>query len=317
MPNTIICGGIAIDDISLPKIKLVNEVGGSAVYASLAASIFCPTLLAGIIGNDFPKEFGEVLKDRGIDTQHIQHSEKPTFRWKGKYTEDLSSITVIDQQLNAYHDFQLDGVVSAARRCKTIFFSNIDPEIQLKIIDKIPKRTIKLLDSMDLWIVEKRDLLIKVLEKVDIFFIGLKEATLLVEEDLPVYEMVNKILSYGPKVVVLKKGEYGLSVYGSFGTLAVPSYPLTHAIDPSGAGDSLGGAIAGVLARVGELNKSNLFASVLLGSIVSSFVVEGYATQSLQQLSLREVINRTKTFLRQLPNANVLFPLQKLEDMKI
>lgn len=297
--KTLICGGIAIDDITLPNVKLEGVVGGSAIYASFAASIFTKTILSGIIGYDFPKFFLESLKKRNIDISLVKLSKKPSFRWKAVYSEDLRQIDVTEQKINAFEDFELTNS-SLIKNCKTVFISNMDPAIQLKLVKKLPKRMIKIVDSMNLWIIEKRELLKEVLKFIDIIMIDENEARLLVQDKCPIWELVDKIMLMGPKVIILKKGEYGLTMYGRMGILSLPSYPLTNAIDPSGAGDSLGGAIAAVLAKIGTFDKKSVQTAVFLGNIVASFVVGDYTFNSLKKITLTEVINRSDIYKKQL-----------------
>jgi ribokinase len=301
--KTLICGGIAIDDIRLPGEFYSKVVGGSAIYASLAASLFSPTILSGVVGQDFPKDYLEKLKKKKVDLSNVQYSKLPSFRWKGKYSDDLSGLITTDQRTNAFSEFRLDGLENVAKNCKVVFLSNIDPDIQFNLMKNLPCKVVKMLDSMDLWIVEEREKLKKVLAMTDVFFVSSREARLLVEQESPFLEVVEKIMLLGPKVVVVKKGEHGLTMYGKMGTIAVPSYPLSMAIDPSGAGDSLGGAVAGVLSSIGRFDSSSMATAIVVGNIVASFVVEGISTSSLLDLTKDEVVNRAKTFLSQLPNS--------------
>lgn len=304
--KALICGGIAVDDIRLPSTMLTGVVGGSAIYGSLASQLFTQTILGGAIGHDFPHDFLEFLKRKHIDISHLVHSKKPSFRWKGQYSEDLSILQTTDQRMNAFEDFKLDGLQHAAKNCGVVFISNIDPSIQLELIQQLPSKVVKTLDSMDLWIVEKREALKRVLRQVDVFFVSMEEATLLVESRGPILAMVEKIMTYGPKTVVLKKGQHGLTMYGRMGTFSIPSYPLAHVVDPSGAGDSLGGAIAGILARLGRFDQDAMKTALFLGNVIASFVIEDYATKALHDITIKEVVNRAKTFLHQLPDEHEL-----------
>lgn len=303
--KTLICGGIAIDDIKFPGEALKGVVGGSAIYASLASAIFVPTIVSGVIGKDFPSDFIVKLAKRNIDISFLQKSSKSSFRWRGQYSDDLSILRTTDQRMNAFSDFKLDGLGNAAKNCKVVFLSNIDPQIQLDLIEKLPSKVIKMLDSMDLWIVEKREVLKKALSFTDIFFVSLNEAKMLVEIEAPILEIVERIMLLGPKVVIVKKGEYGLTMYGKMGTCAVPAYPMATTVDPSGAGDSLGGAVAGVLAKLGRFDSLSMTKALVVGNIVSSFVVEGLSIDPLMTLKRREIINRAKTFLSQLPSSDL------------
>ncbi|MEI6690836.1 MAG: PfkB family carbohydrate kinase [bacterium] len=300
--NSAILGTFGIDDISLPGHDLERVVGGAASYASLASSIFAPTLVSGMIGSDFPNDFIEILKSKNVNVDFVQHSKEKSFRWNAYYSDDLNQLTTTYQAMNASKDYDVSKLNFGKMPPKVAFLANLDPSMQSKMIDQLPENTIKLLDSMDLWMIDKRDELREVLKKVDVFFVSEEEAGLLVGKKMPLHYMLDELMSYGPKIIVLKKGRFGLTMYGALGTLSVPSYPMTHVVDPSGAGDSLGGSVAGVLASIGTFNYASMSTALVLGTVVSSFVVEGYTFSPLLNLTLDEVRNRVKMFMDQLPN---------------
>lgn len=304
--KSLILGTFNIDDISLPGQLLKETVGGAASYAGLASSLFTRTAVAGMAGKDFPLEFIDKLISKGIDVSNIQKSDKPSFRWKAMYSNDLNNLETTYQAMNASVDLNVNKIDEIIGLTKVVFFSNLDPDLQLKMINSVPDHVVKLLDSMDLWIVEKRDVLKEVLKKVDIYFVSEQEAKLLIGKSLPMQEMVNEIMQLGPKVVVIKKGRHGISMYGAFGTLSIPSYPMSHVVDPSGAGDSLGGATAGALAKLGTFNFESVATALFMGSVVSSFVVEGYTLEPLLTLTIDEVMNRADMYLKQLPSHELL-----------
>lgn len=299
---SLVIGGIAIDDIQLPHETLTGVVGGSAIYGSLASSIFTPTYLGGVMGEEFPKDFHKRMIDLGIDMSMLQRSKKPSFHWSARYSSDLSTVTTLHQQLNAFEDFKTPNFKDAQSPIAAAFVSNIDPEIQIKILNSLPKKTIKIIDSMDLWVVEKRKQLREAISLADILLINEAEMQLFVPEPIPVVDKVEKMMEIGPKVVIYKRGEYGLTMYGKLGTMTIPSYPLSYAVDPSGAGDVLGGSLAGVLARYHSLTPKAMKTAIVLASIVASYVVEDYVTDGVIDLTLEEVLNRTKLFLTQLPS---------------
>lgn len=305
--KSLILGTFAIDDISLPKQNLKEVVGGAASYAALASAIFTSTSVGGVAGNDFPQEFVNKLVKRGVNVDNIQRSKRPSFRWKALYSNDLVDLQTTYQSMNAAEDLDIEKIDSTSMNvANTVFFSNLDPAVQLTMINKIPEHTVKLLDSMDLWIVEKREILRRVLKKVDVYFVSVQEAKLLVGKSLPIHEMVSEIMQMGPKVVVIKKGHNGMTMFGVFGTLSIPSYPMVNVIDPSGAGDSLGGATAGVLAKLGTFDFESVATALFMGSVVSSFVVEGYTLDPLLTLTMDEVMNRADMYLKQLPSKTLL-----------
>jgi len=307
MGSSVILGTFAVDDITLPSQNLKEVAGGAASYASLASSLFAHTSVAGVTGIDFPSEFISKLIDKNVDINNIQKSERESFRWKALYSNDLVDVQTTYQSMNAAEDIDVDKIsITTLNTATTVFFANLDPSIQLKMINRVPDHVVKLLDSMDLWIVEKRDVLKRVLQKVDIYFVSIQEARLLVGKSLPIKEMVDEIMQLGPKVVVIKKGHNGMTMFGAFGTMSIPSYPMVNAIDPSGAGDSLGGATTGVLAKLGTFDFESVSTALFMGSVISSFVVEGYTFERLLELTIDEVLNRAELYLKQLPNRDTL-----------
>lgn len=304
--KSLVLGVFAIDDIRLPNHNLNEVVGGAASYAGLASALFTKTGVGGMAGKDFPQIFIEKLVAKGLDVSNIQRSDKESFRWKAMYSADLNDLETTYQSMNAAVDLDVDMMDRAIGSTKVIFFSNLDPDFQLKMINKTPSHVIKLLDSMDIWIVEKRDILKEVLRKVDIYFVSEHEAKLLIGKSLPIQDLVDEIMQLGPKVVIIKKGRHGVSMYGAFGMMSIPSYPMAHVVDPSGAGDSLGGATAGALAKLGSFDFNSVATALFMGSVVSSFVVEGYTLDPLLTLTLDEILNRSEMYLKQIPNHEIL-----------
>ncbi|MFC1653293.1 PfkB family carbohydrate kinase [Patescibacteria group bacterium] len=312
--KSFICPTMAVDKIHFKEHCLNNVVGGSATYAALASSIFCETALSSIVGNDFPLDYLDLLESKGVDISGVYKSKRKSFHWEARYSADLGKVTTIKNEMNAFEDYDAKKVKPLSKDSFAAFVSNIDPEIQGKIVKNLPKNTIKILDSMELWMIEKRDHLIKVLEDVDVFTISEGEAKFLVGKDLPLPEMIETLMLLGPKVIVYKKGEHGLSVYGKLGNFIVPSYPLVYAVDPTGAGDVLGGAIAGVLSALGRFDMRSMRTAALLGSILASYTVEAYGTEILESITKEEVLNRTSMFLTQLPCEKLESDLEILRD---
>ena len=304
--QSLVCPTLAVDNLALPDHILTGIVGGSASFAAIGSSLFAPTILSGIIGRDFPKSFIKELEKRKINSDHLQKSKKRSFHWDAKYSEDLHKVTTIKNEMNAFADYKTTGLKTLSKNCFAAFISNIDPKLQIKILKSLPKKTIKILDSMDLWMIERLPELKKAMKLVDVFMVSETEANLLVEGNPPVPELIDKIMRMGPKVVIYKRGEYGLTMYGKMGTIIVPSYPFTFALDPTGAGDVLGGAIAGVLTSLGHFDRSSMTTAVLLGNIAASFAVEDYGIEGILNASYNGVINRANIFLDQLPNKDNL-----------
>ena len=294
-------GTLALDDIDLPSVSIRGIPGGSGVFGTLAASIFCDTGIVSVLGSDFPKEFLKKMEKKGVNTAVLQRSKKLSFRWGAKYSDDLSEVKTVNRELNALEDFD-PSKLKKIDDVKAVFVSKNSPLSQKGVFNVVPKKAIKILESRGNWITNERTALKKVLKEVDIFFVNEEELGLLVQKDLPIPEMMERVMLLGPKIIVFKRGEHGLVMYGKYGTMIVPSYPLTYAIDPTGAGDSLAGSLVGILGCMGELNEKNMKTALVLASTVSSFVVEDYGTASLEELTLNEVINRASMYLGQLPS---------------
>jgi sugar/nucleoside kinase (ribokinase family) len=308
--NVLVCGSTAFDSIKLPSVTTDNEVGGAGVYASVAASIFAPTRLASSIGIDFSEDFLNVLKGKGVDLSLVQKSNKKTFHWTARYSNDLSECVVVNREFGADADFKPSLLKGKVNDVQVAFLAKIDPKIQLEVISLLPKKTIIIIESAPRWTTTERNILKEVLKRTDVFMVSSEEAGLLVDVEPSVPHLIEQILQMGPKVVVFKKGEFGLTMYGKMGNMVVPSYPFAYAVDPTGAGDVLGGSIAGVLAKLGTFDTPSLKKAVLIGSTMASFTVEDYGLNSLLRVTYEEVINRTKLFLNQLPAAHLL-PLEK------
>jgi sugar/nucleoside kinase (ribokinase family) len=299
--HALVIGGVALDEIALPTTHLTNVVGGSAVYGALASILFSPTFISGVYGSDFPQDYLKRLEDKGIETSFLKASQKASFRWSGKYSQDLASITNINESIGAFEDFKVPQFGKKKDLIAAAFIANNDPESQIEIMENLNSGTIKILDSMDLWVLDKRQSLMNAIKLADVLLINEAEAHLLFRGLTAVPDLMEKIMRLGPKVVIYKRGEHGVVMYGRLGTLVVPSYPLSYAIDPSGAGDVFGGALAGVLSRFGTLDERSIKTAVLLASITSSFVVENYATDGIIDVHAEEVKNRANLFFKTMP----------------
>jgi sugar/nucleoside kinase (ribokinase family) len=302
MSKALFFGTLALDDIELPSIHLEKSPGGSAGYGSMAAALFSPVLVSSVVGKDFPKKYLDLMKSKGVDLSLVQKSAKLSSRWRARYSDDLSDVKTLLREYNAFEDYDPMRLANKVDDVGAAFLSKNDPELQLEIIKLLPEKATVIVESRGAWITEKRAKLIEVLQRADVYYLDEWEASLLVGGDTPVPEMIEKVMHMGPKVVVFKRGEHGLVMYGQKGTMIVPPYPLAYAIDPTGAGDVLGGGVAGVLAKLEAFDDDCMKTALILASITSSFVVEDYATEALHDLNLEEVVNRSRIFLKQLPN---------------
>jgi sugar/nucleoside kinase (ribokinase family) len=295
--SLLIIGSLAFDDIETPFGRSENTLGGSSTYIALSASYFTdPIRMVGVVGSDFEDSHFALLHSKNIDTKGIKMVEEgKTFRWAGRYHYDMNTRDTLDTQLNVFASFD-PHIPQQYRDSKFICLGNIDPELQLKVLDQIAKPELVICDTMNFWIEGKPDELKKVLERVDIFIINDSEARLL-SGDPNLVRTARIIRSMGPKTLIIKKGEHGALLFTDNGIFAAPAYPLESIFDPTGAGDTFAGGFIGHLARCGTINEAEMRRAVLYGSAMASFCVEQFGTDRINDLDLLEIEDRYQSFL--------------------
>jgi sugar/nucleoside kinase (ribokinase family) len=294
--SILIVGSLAFDDIETPFGRSDNTLGGSSTYIALSASYFTDMIqMVGVVGSDFGNEHFELLHSRTIDTKGIQMIDGgKTFRWAGRYHYDMNTRDTLDTQLNVFADF--DPVVPQQYRdAEFVCLGNIDPELQLKVLDQINKPKLVILDTMNFWIEGKPEELKKTLERVDIFIINDSEARLFSGEPNLV-KSARIIRQMGPKTLIIKKGEHGALLFTETGIFSAPAYPLESIYDPTGAGDTFAGGFIGHLSRCETITDTELRRAVLYGSAMASFCVEKFGTEKIAALDLLEIEDRYQSF---------------------
>lgn len=241
-----VVGSVALDTIETPAGKAPEVLGGSCSYFSVAASFFAPVNMVGVVGSDFPEEERSFLESRGISLEGLEVVEGRTFRWTGRYHEDVNIRDTLDLQLNVFGDFSPD-LPDAYRDSELVFLANIQPDLQDKVLSQL--RSVKLIgaDTMDHWIEGSRQELERLLSKVDLLSINDSEAVQLSGET-NVVAAARKILEMGPDTLIIKRGEYGALQFAADDIFAVPAFPLETVVDPTGAGDCFAGGLFGSLA---------------------------------------------------------------------
>jgi sugar/nucleoside kinase (ribokinase family) len=278
----LIVGSVAFDSIETPRGSIDMALGGSAVYASLAASFFAKPLVVGIVGDDFGDEHFTMLQAMNIDTKGIAKVAGKTFHWRGRYRENFKERDTLDTCLNVFEGF--DPVLpDDYRDAKYIFLGNIDPVLQAKVLDQVEKPEIVALDTMNFWITHTLDSLKQVLRRTDILLINDEEAFQLSGGD-SILDAAGTILDLGPKYVVIKRGEYGALLFGADIRLFVPAFLIPLLIDPTGAGDAFAGGFMGCLSSLKKVNASSLKTSLLLGTVAASFACESFSVDKLRSL---------------------------------
>lgn len=297
--SVLIVGSIALDDIQTPYESHQNLLGGSASFASVAASFFSPVNLVGIVGDDFPGEHLELFRSRGINLEGLQIIPNgKTFRWSGKYHTDWNTRETLSVCLNVFETFS-PRLPLAYLQPRITLLANIAPTLQNYVLEQLPQRSYTIADTMDLWINTQRPELEKLLQRIDLLILNDGEARLLTGCS-NLYEAARKIQDLGPRQVVIKKGEHGAILASREQLFLLPAYPVEKVVDPTGAGDTFAGALAGWLASqlTGPMPTFPQLRSALLrATALASFCVEGFSLHALRSLTPQTVDARINSFL--------------------
>lgn len=291
MNEVLIVGSVALDSVETPQGNIDNALGGAATYGAVAASLFAPVHLVGVVGEDFPQEHLEFLKSRGIDLAGLQIIEGGnTFRWKGDYNADLNQAVTHETHLGVFEHFE-PSLPENYRDAQFVFLANINPELQLRTLEQVKSPKLVLCDTMNLWINIAREHVFEVFKNVDIAVLNDGEAKMLTEQDNLIIAG-RQLRELGPRYVIIKKGEHGALLFSDEGIFASVSYPLDKVVDPTGAGDSFAGSLIGYLAKTGDISLENIKRAVVYGSVVASTTVQDFSLASLKALTTEEVERR-------------------------
>jgi sugar/nucleoside kinase (ribokinase family) len=292
----LIVGSLALDTVITPFDKVEDALGGSATYISLAASYFSgPVELVGVVGNDFPDEYVKLLEDHNVDLEGLQKEEGKTFRWGGKYHYDLNVRDTLFTDLNVFEKF--DPVIPEKfKKSKYVCLGNIDPTLQLKVLEQMIDPQLVVCDTMNYWIEGMKEDLLQLLKRVDVLIINDSEARLLAQEP-NLIKASKMIRDLGPKTLIIKKGEHGAMLFTDETVFSAPAYPMEMIYDPTGAGDSFAGGFTGYLFKTRDLSPNNLKCAVIYGSSMASFCVEKFSTKGLEELSNLKIQDRYREFL--------------------
>ncbi len=294
--SILVVGSVAFDSVETPFGKAEDVLGGSATYFSTSASYFTDVSLVAVVGEDFPDEHVENLKKRGIDIEGLKKVPGKTFRWKGRYEYDLNQAHTLETHLNVFSSF--DPVIPERYKgLPYVFLANIDPELQFKVLEQVNKPRLVACDTMNFWIEGKPDALRRLLKRVEVFIINEAEAREFAGESSLV-RAARKIMKDGPRILIVKRGEYGALMFSEKSVFSAPAYPLESIFDPTGAGDSFAGGVMGYLANTGNLGEDNIRRAIIFGSVMASFNVEAFSLSRLSTLSLGEIRSRYTEFKR-------------------
>lgn len=294
--SLLIVGSLGLDTVATPFSKVVDALGGSATYISLSASYFtAPLHLIGVVGEDFPKEYIKLLEDHNVDLGGLQIVEGgKTFRWSGKYHYDLNTRDTLLTELNVFESFN-PIIPEQLKKSKYVCLGNIDPVLQIKVLDQLDNPRFVVCDTMNYWIEGKKDELLKLLTRVNVLIINDSEARLLAHEP-NLFKAAKIIRELGVEILIIKKGEHGALLFTEDIIFSAPAYPLEMINDPTGAGDSFAGGFIGYLHKTQDLSAENMKRAVVYGSTMASFCVEEFSTQGLENISYLRIQDRFREF---------------------
>jgi sugar/nucleoside kinase (ribokinase family) len=292
--DILVVGSVAFDTIETPFGRGDEVLGGSATYFSTAASFFTGVRLVAVVGDDFPAAHRDFLGSRNIDLSGLQVAPGETFRWKGRYGYDLNEAQTLDTRLNVFEGFR-PQLPDSFRDAEVVFLANIDPELQLEVLSQVRRPRIIACDTMNFWIAGKREALVKTLRHVDILVINEGETRQLADEPNLV-KAARAILALGPRTLVVKRGEYGVLVFGEHSIFSIPAYPLEEVFDPTGAGDTFAGGFLGYLAATGDFSDAAIRKAAVFGSVMASFTVEDFSLDRLRSVAWPDIEDRFRRF---------------------
>lgn len=292
----LLVGSIAFDDLEMPSGSFRDVLGGAATYGALSASLLCTPRVVGIIGEDFPESHLTMLRQKGIDTEGVKRAAGKTFRWHGRYAEDLMSRVTLDTQLNVFAEFR-PKIPANYRKTPYVLLGNIHPNLQLDVLEQVEKPKLVAADTMNFWISGEPEALGRVLSRIDLLVINDEEARELSGvHNIP--KAAQEIRRRGPKKLIIKRGEFGALLFDDEGSFFVPAYPLEEVQDPTGAGDSFAGGLMGYLSAVDDTSPLAMRRAMFFASALGSFCVEGIGPQRLSAMGRVDLMKRLSYFAK-------------------
>ncbi|MEW6509481.1 MAG: PfkB family carbohydrate kinase [Bacteroidota bacterium] len=294
--SVLVVGSLALDSIETPFGVSKETVGGSATYIAASASYFAnPIRLVGIVGGDFPKRGLAFLEERHIDLEGLEIVEGgKTFRWSGRYRYDLNERDTLSTELNVFEKFD-PKIPEKYRKSRIVCLGNIDPQLQLRVLEQMEQPRVVVCDTMNYWIERKNAELRETLKQINVVILNDSEARLLSREP-NLIKAGRVIRQMGPSVVIIKKGEHGALLLTEQIVFSAPAYPMENIFDPTGAGDSFAGGFVGWLARTDDMSEENLKRAVIYGSTLASFCVEKFGVEGLADLTYLQIQDRFRQF---------------------
>ncbi|MCP4652618.1 MAG: sugar kinase [Candidatus Omnitrophica bacterium] len=292
--SLLVVGSVALDTVKTPFGKHNDILGGSAVYFGVCAAHFTKVNLVAVVGRDFPKKHTSLLRSKGIDLRGLEVAPGKTFRWDGEYGWDFSDAKTNSTHLNVFADFQ-PKIPDEYKSSKYLFLANIDPTLQENVLDQVKGAKLVACDTMNFWIETKRKQLLKLLKKIDLFFLNESEARLLSGEK-SILKAAAAVLKMGPKRIIIKKGEHGSLMFSKGKIFSVPASLLDSVVDPTGAGDTFAGGVMGYLTECGSLSESSFRTAITYGGVMATFAVEDFSLNRLKKVTKSDIAKRLKRF---------------------
>ncbi len=292
-----VVGSVAFDALETPFGKRDKILGGAGTHFSLSASFFTDVRAVGVVGGDFGDEEWAVFKRHHINTDDVEVvADGKTFFWSGRYDYDMNTAHTLDTQLNVFETFQ-PKLSEASKNSRLVFLANILPMLQKEVREQCEKAEFVAMDTMNFWISSMKDALVETIKVVDCIIINDAEARQLTDEP-NIHKAAKAILNYGLQAVVIKRGEYGATLFTKDSYFVVPAYPLESVFDPTGAGDTFAGGFMGYLAAQKEITEDAMRRAMIYGSVMASFNVEEFGTERVDRLTHEEINERFAAFKR-------------------
>ena len=294
--SVLVVGSVALDSVETPFGKAEDVLGGSATFFSASASHLTKVSVVGVIGSDYPVAKLDPLKERGVDFSGLEHAEGSSFRWRGRYRHDLNSAETLETHLGVFSRFS-PKIPEKLRSAPYLFLANIDPRLQLNVLQQVNKPKLIACDTMNFWIQSRRADVLALLEHVDLVTLNDSEARQLTEK-VNLVQAAQWIMARGPRHVIIKKGEHGAFMFSEKSIFFAPAFPLESVFDPTGAGDAFAGGFIGYLAATGDLSEANMRRAVIYGSVMGSFAVEKFSIERLMTVTRAEIDQRMRDMRR-------------------
>jgi sugar/nucleoside kinase (ribokinase family) len=293
--SLLVVGSVAFDAVETPFGKCEKMLGGSGSHFSISASFFTDVRIVGVVGGDFTDAEQAVFDSRGVNTSDLERiADGKTFRWAGRYEYDLNVAHTLDTQLNVFADFK-PKLSEESKASRLLFLGNIQPDLQREVREQMPNAELVALDTMNLWIENTRESLIKTIRGVDVVIINDAEARQLTGI-ANLIKAAREILTWGPRALIVKRGEYGAALFTTESYFAIPAYPLESVFDPTGAGDTFAGGFMGYLASQEKIDEAAMRRAMIFGSVMASFNVEEFGTDRVRRLTHAEINERFGKF---------------------